>query len=125
MLLLIGCAGEPAGPKLNDVTGKITFAGQSVPAGRIVFTPDTAQGGLGPQGFAEIHSGEFDTRRSGQGVLPGPMHVRISGYERPNGPPLFLDYEIELDLQPGDMNVTLDVPSSAAEGLPAPGAEMP
>lgn len=34
-----GCGGQPAGPKLETVTGKVTFDGQSVTEGDITVTP--------------------------------------------------------------------------------------
>ena len=48
--------------------------------GQIVFEPDRSAGNSGPQGFAEIRDGKYDTT-TGKGTVGGVHIVRISGYE--------------------------------------------
>ena len=118
--LLAGC-GEK-GPARQDVSGKVTFNGQPVPAGQIVFEPDSAAGNKGPAGFAEISDGQYDTARAGQGTVGGPHVARITGLEgKPVGNatvnPLFNTYEARVDLGDGASTQDFDVPASAASGL--------
>ncbi len=117
-----GCGGS--GLKLQQVSGKATFAGKPIAYGTIDFVPDTARDTKGPAGAAEIINGEFDTRKqNGRGVIAGPHIVRITGYaEKPVGsadetvastskPPLFIGYTVNVDgfLAQQDF----DVPESA------------
>jgi len=100
-----GCGGGGDGPSRFDVSGSVTFNSQPVPFGRVVFDPDTAAGNKGPQGFAEIRDGSYDTR-SGRGTVGGPHIVRISGFgtdpktgnEDNPVPALFPDYQTKVDL---------------------------
>jgi hypothetical protein len=60
---LTGCNGTDV-PR-HDVSGSVIFGGQPVPAGTILFRPDTAQGGSGPAGTAVITGGRYDTSADG------------------------------------------------------------
>ena len=53
--LLVGCG--DGGLKRYRVSGDVSFQGKPVPAGSIIFTPDTAKGNAGPQGTANIIDG--------------------------------------------------------------------
>ncbi len=66
------------GPTRYKVSGTVTFEGKSVPFGTIMFTPDSAKGNKGPQGFAEIVDGKFDTT-NGQGIVGGAHQIKITG----------------------------------------------
>jgi hypothetical protein len=117
--LLAGC-GEK-GPARQDVSGKVTFNGIPVPAGQIVFEPDSAAGNKGPAGFAEIRDGQYDTAGA-QGTVGGPHVARITGLEaRPVGNatvnPLFNTYEARVDLGQEASTQDFDVPVTAANGL--------
>jgi hypothetical protein len=77
-----------SGCQQNDVrrfrvSGRATFDGKDLPAGRIYFEPDSARGNSGASGYAEIVDGRFDTDRNGKGSIGGPMIVRVNGYEKP------------------------------------------
>lgn len=51
-----------------DAWGKVTWKGQPIPRGVIYFGPDGGKGNTGPQGYALIVDGLFDTRKaSGKG----------------------------------------------------------
>ncbi len=86
-LVLASAAGcGERGPERFRVSGTVTHAGRPVQLGRIVFEPDTSRGNDGPQGFAPIENGRFDT--SGphcRGTVGGPMRVRIDGFEMKDG----------------------------------------
>jgi hypothetical protein len=122
--LLFGCSRTE--PSLFHVSGTVTFDGKPVVAGRVDFFPDVVQGNDGPQGFALIKDGRFDTRQGGQGHAGGPMVIRIEGFDgqsdnpRHFGSPIFKPYEIQRDLpkEPGEQ--TFEVPASAAQDFVAP-----
>lgn len=122
VLITTGCGGS--GIKLQQVSGKATFAGKPIPYGTIDFVPDPTRGTKGPAGTAEIINGEYSTRReNGRGVVDGPHVVRITGYEeKPVGssdetvpstgkPPLFIGYSVNVDGFLAEHN--FDVPESA------------
>ncbi|MFN7891962.1 MAG: hypothetical protein ACK5OC_16840 [Pirellula sp.] len=114
--IMLGC-GE-SGPKLYEVAGTVTFKGQPVPAGTVMFTPNQSKGGKGPSGLASIKQGRYDTSSSdGSGVLGGPYIVQIIGLDgkpaemSPEGIPLFPDYTEAIDLP--QQNSTKDFEVSA------------
>jgi hypothetical protein len=117
-VLACGCS-QP----VYHVSGTVTFAGKPVETGRIEFVPDASQGNNGPPGHTVITRGTFDTSKKGQGHVGGPMVIRIDGFEvNPDNPklfgnPLFLGYEIKLDMPKETSEKTLDVPASARETL--------
>jgi hypothetical protein len=126
LCLAIGC-GSDAGSK---VTGKVTFKGQPVPAGKVYFMPDSAAGNTGQSGFADIKDGEYDTSKSGgQGAPTGKVIVKVEGFD-PTPPAgaspdvsmtmLFANYETRLDLPAGASVQNIDVPPEAAN--PPPGS---
>ena len=92
----------------------------------IYFQPDAQGGNSGPQGFATIRNGAFDTKREGKGTVGGPMIVRITGFDseppkdlsetEPGPKPLFAEYQTKADLPKEDGNQDFDVPASAADG---------
>jgi hypothetical protein len=117
--LLAGCIG---GNRESHVTGTVTFDGKPVPAGKVYFTPDASKGRDGPQGYADIKDGAFDTRQGGKNPVSGPMVVRVEGFEKGKeeglfGKPLFAAYEIRLELPDGPSEQKLEVPASAARDL--------
>jgi hypothetical protein len=103
-ILLAGCA-KP-GPQLYDVSGSITFDGQPIPKGTVLFQPDESKGCTGSAGIALIRDGKYDTAaEGGTGVVGGPHLVRIVGLDgkpidsmSPDGIPLFPDYTTTVDL---------------------------
>jgi len=118
--LLTGC---DSGPRTYPVSGTVTFDSKPVPAGRVDFWPDFSTGNDGPQGFAIIRDGAFDTRKGGQGHGGGPMIIKVEGFDGKSdnpqffGTPIFNVYEIKREL-PKELSVqNLEVPASAAAGL--------
>ena len=59
------------GPRRYELGGRITWSGQPVPAGQILFTPDAAKGNSGPGGMAKIKEGRYVTL-PGLGIIGGP-----------------------------------------------------
>jgi len=117
-----GCGGNNG----YRVSGKVTFAGQPVPMGKIYFDPDTAAGASGQSGFAEIKDGVYDTSAAGgRGVTGGATVVRIQGHKKDPadaisgyGPPLFAEYTTKADLTQAAATKDFDVPAAAAKGMP-------
>ena len=113
-ITLPGC-GKP-GPKRYHLAGNITWGGQPVPAGIVYFDPDLAAGHDGPQGFAPIKNGNFDTRLEGLGQGGGKYVLRLYAYdgmtgpELPMGKPLFPLYTTAVDLPTEDGTRDFDVP---------------
>jgi hypothetical protein len=117
LALASGC-NSSSGPSRYQLNGEISFNGQPIPAGVIVFTPDTAQGNSGPQGIANIKDGKYDTAApEGRGVGGGPTIVRVTG----QGPDqsLWCEYEYKVDLPKDKSALKIEVPLSAANRRPA------
>jgi len=117
LLAAPGCG--DGGPKLYEISGTVTFKGQPVPAGTVMFTPDQRKGGSGPSGLATIKQGRYDTADSdGTGVMGGPYVVQIIGLDGkptemcPEGVPLFPDYTESIDLP--RQNSTKDFETASA-----------
>ncbi|MDZ7616891.1 MAG: hypothetical protein U1E05_07805 [Patescibacteria group bacterium] len=77
-----GCGGE-SGPVRYDVVGEVTFNGEPVPMGRLLFTPDTGAGNRNPQGFTHILNGRFATSEGteAKGVGSGAYLLEVHGYD--------------------------------------------
>lgn len=104
MIVLLGCGS--GGPAQYHVSGTVTYGGQPVPTGQVLFAPDTAKGNSGPATAVRIQDGKYDTRHANRGTVGGLHVVTISGFdgkpdpnsELPEGQMLFSDYRIEVDL---------------------------
>ena len=111
-----GCGGDGS-PQRFHLSGDVTFDGQPIPAGMIVFTPDGAKGNSGPQGTAEIKDGKYDTSaEGGMGIGGGATVVRVTGL---SGTKLLCEYEDQVDLPKEDSIHNVEVPASAANKKPA------
>jgi hypothetical protein len=108
---LAGCSQQE---KLYRVSGAVTFSGKPIAKGVIHFDPQTD----GPQGFANIVEGKYDTAQQGKGVRGGTYSIRVNGYdgkeanEAPFGQALFPEYTGTKDLPQADSTYDLDVPKS-------------
>jgi len=114
---LVGCGID--GPPRYRVQGLVTYDGKPVPAGTIIFEPDSSQKNDGPQGRATIHGGNFDTSRGGIAIVGGPHRITILGCDgtsisetSPQGKPLFDPYTMIVDLPKKDGKQDFEVPSS-------------
>ncbi len=114
LLAVLGCSGE----RRNALSGRVSYKGEPIPYGRIVFEPDTAKGQKGVQGVAEIHDGTYQTSPAA-GTLAGPYQAHITGYAGPPdhkrkppgpGPALFKEYIIAVELPDGAAEINFDVP---------------
>jgi len=120
-LLCSGC-GPPAGPGIYQVSGKIPYAGKPIPAGSILFAPDSSQGNSGPGAAAEIVDGLYRTRK-GKGVVGGAYIVEIRGFDGvsiedgtdPFGSGLFEPYEQSIEFPMEDTTQDFDVPLIRAD----------
>jgi hypothetical protein len=124
VLFAVGCG--DSGPRRYDLSGTVTFDGKPIPAGSIVFQPDTTAGNSGPQGTAEIRDGKYDTAQGGKGVVGGPHVVRVRGLDRAatseDDPvqELFPEYELKQDLPKESGTVDIQVPAEAAKPAKKP-----
>lgn len=119
--LTVGC-GRTTGPARYDLAGTITYDGKPVPAGSIVFAPDTSKGNDGPGASADIKDGVYRLG-PGRGTIGGPHVARISGFDgkpiqdgpivNPMGKPLFANVQISIDLpkQAATHNIAIPVKS--------------
>jgi hypothetical protein len=122
-LLALGCGGDA----VYHVSGKVTFQGKDVPAGKIYFSPDGAKGATGPTGFADIKDGKYDTSDGGRGVPAGPVVISIEGLDPSSRPEkeksedvtakvLFPRYEVAFDMPKEKTTKDIEVPADAAKG---------
>src|SRR5262245_37199905 len=118
-VLALGCAKSV--PDACHLSGKVTFNGQPLPRGRIFFLPDTTKGNSGPGGFAEIKDGNYDTRNKGSATPGGPLIVRVDGFDGNMtssnlvGQPLFLSYEVRVEVPRDSATRDFNVPAAAAQ----------
>jgi hypothetical protein len=86
-LILAGCGGPPDGPAA--ATGKVSYRGQPLPHGTIVFTPDAIRGGTGLPVRAEIQpDGSYRLRTTeAVGLPPGWYRVTVAAVDTANPAP--------------------------------------
>lgn len=119
-LLALTAAGcnQNSGPPRYKVSGEVTFAGQPIPNGMIIFTPDSSQGNSGPQGVAQIKDGKYDTAApEGKGIGGGPTIIHILG-QAPDGHQILCEFEAKVDLPKQNSEHKIDVPATAANRKP-------
>jgi hypothetical protein len=79
LALVSGCSSEPEPAQLS---GKVTFKGQPVPAGWISFTPDSGAARGGQVKLLQIKDGAYDTAKESEpGLKPGSYLVHIEGFD--------------------------------------------
>ena len=80
LAVTFGCSSKP---KPAQLSGKVIFKGQPVPAGYIDFTPDVGNGGLGSIKVLQIKDGVYDSSKEppDQALTPGPYLLRINGFD--------------------------------------------
>jgi len=80
---LLGC-GADNGLTLGQVRGTVTYEGQPVKYGQVMFVPDDSKGTTGPVALSMINKdGTFDmsTEEAGDGVVVGQHKVGIVGLD--------------------------------------------
>jgi hypothetical protein len=117
---VVGCSGSE--PQKIQVSGKVTFKGQPVPAGFISFMPDASQGNRGEVRVVWIKDGMYDSAKEpNPGLYPGPTIISISGFDGkplhlfPQGKQIFNPYQLHETLADGTKD--FDVPAAAAQNL--------
>jgi hypothetical protein len=117
VFLALAAAGCEQGPRRYNVAGTVTYDGRPLPAGMIYFDPDVSKKNDGPQGYAFIKDGKFDTAETKSGPVGGPHVARIEGFdgkpgeELPMGRPIFTDFSQPVDLPREDATLAFDVPA--------------
>ena len=122
---ILGLAAGCSGPDAHTVqlSGKVTFKGQPVPAGYISFTPDFGKGNPGKEvRVVQIKDGVYDSaQEKNTGVYPGPTIIRIAGFDGkplsryPQGKQIFNPHEMHETVEGGTKD--FDVPAEAARNL--------
>lgn len=122
--LFAGCGGDG----LYHLSGKVTFNGQAIPEGYIVFEPDGSKGNTGQSGRSTIRDGEYDTSDAdGMAVVGGPHVIRVVAHSEPINPDvavggevvmpplMFPPYTFNQDLPLEDSVVDFEIPAEAAK----------
>lgn len=115
--VLAGC-GEK-GAQRYHLSGNVKYAGQPVPKGIIYFDPDLGAGVDGPQGFAPIENGKYDTRQGGLGHGGGKVVCRLFAGdgkvvgEATLGKLLFPEYTFKAELPAADGTRDFDIAKDA------------
>ncbi|MGE3809491.1 MAG: hypothetical protein AB7K24_32910 [Gemmataceae bacterium] len=120
LLLLLGCSGNSN----HQLSGKVQYAGQPVPAGEILFMPDPEKGNSGPGVLAIIKDGTY-TLPEGKGHVGGAYIARITAFdgvpppaspdEEPadqRGKVLISDHVVKLELPAQTTTHDFDVPAA-------------
>ncbi len=113
--ILTGCGSKDDGPARFHVSGTVTYQGQPVPRGTVIFLPDTTKGTKGPASKVQIVDGKYDTRSEGSTApISGELLVQVNGFgaEVPNEEfpaPLFEMYETTFNMPPKDATFNIDV----------------
>jgi hypothetical protein len=114
---LAGCGGDSF--QRTHVSGKVTYKNAPVAEGFITFIPDDSKKA---QGNAPIKDGAFDTRQ-GKSPSPGPVVVRIEGFDgksnpdQPAGNPIFF-HEERAELPNENITKEFIVPANAPKTPP-------
>ena len=73
--VLVGCS--RSGVDRVEVSGTVTYKGEPVVAGQVLFEPDPEKANTGPQGYARIKDGKYRTLND-LGSVGGHVLVRIN-----------------------------------------------
>jgi hypothetical protein len=122
VLLAFSCASKP---KLAQLSGKVTFKGQPVPAGFVSLTPDVANGNNGQITVLQIKDGVYDSaQQNPPGIKPGPYFLRISGFDGKRipyfgqGKQIFNEWrDLEFTVPDGTSTKDFEVPASLGENV--------
>src|SRR5262245_57089820 len=109
--LVLGC--KDTEQKRNRVSGKVTFNGQAIPYGEVLFTPDDSKKNSGAQGIATIRDGQYDTSAAGgKGYGGGPAVIRVTGLSGEGGK-ILCEYQFRVEQPQSDASLDIDVPLAA------------
>lgn len=119
MILMAGCGPRDTRVR-NRVMGTVTYAGEPLAAGEILFIPDGEKMNSGPEGLAVIKNGRFDTRGTrAPGVYGGPMVVEVTGFmDVQRSKILTYSFKTELGRSPA-MTLDIEIDRKAAKTFAA------
>jgi hypothetical protein len=125
-----GCSNN--GSQRVAVWGDVTWKDKPVPTGIVYFSPDTKKGNKGPQGFALIKNGHYDSRDArSKGCVTGPQVVIVQGCNGegisgtfPYGRPLFASYEMPVEVSAEGGQMDLKIPDSVPPATAASGSDV-
>lgn len=114
LILLVGCS---SGAPNYRVRGDVTYAGEPVPTGTVLFEPDPAKGNKGRGVMAEIKDGKYETP-AGVGIVGGPHIVRVQGFDGKGDPrgeslrgrPLFPETALAIEFPEQDTTHDFHIP---------------
>lgn len=118
-LLAAGCG--PRDTRIrNRVTGTVTYAGEPVAAGEILFIPDGEKMNSGPEGLAVIKNGRFDTRGTrAPGIDGGAMVVEVTGFlDEQRRKIMTYSFKTELGRSP-EMTLDIEIDKKSAKTFAA------
>lgn len=122
LVAALGCSSDQD----FHLEGEITYQGQPIPAGEIIFTPDTSKGNRGPGNLARIKSGRYETAQ-GKGHVGGPYILTINAFDGqsdpknmlPDGQALFTNRQLTVDLPKKSSEMNFDIPGNDPGGSPS------
>jgi len=119
-LMLAVCVGcSKPGVERISLSGRVTYKGQPVPVGSILFEPDGVKGNRGPQGYSTILDGHYTTDKYGNGAVTGPINVQIMGFRAVNerteegNKPLFPPYKTSITIARDSTTFDFEVPEAS------------
>ena len=123
----LGCGGD--GITRHQVSGTVTYRGQIVKDGALVFEPNASIGMIAPTSFARIEQGSFQTEKK-ESPTTGTYKVRVMGYDKSKMrtdaapgeiiemPELFPEYQMQVEIPPKDGRLDIVVPDQPSKGQP-------
>ena len=122
LILVVIVCGCTAKPKLAQLSGKVTFKGQPVPAGFISFTPDIGKGEIR---VLQIKEGAYDSASQvPPGIPAGHYMLRISGFDGVRiprygqGKQIFNEWtEIDFTIPDGASTKDFEVPENLGQNV--------
>jgi len=117
-----GCSSQP---KPAELSGKVTFKGQPVPAGFISFTPDVGKGNKGQVRVLQIKDGAYDSsKETPPGINPGAYFLQVNGFDGKQlkfyyqGKQIFNQWtDIQFTVPDGTSTKDFEVPPSLGENV--------
>lgn len=125
LTLIVGCGGD--GLVRHQVSGTVTFKGNKVEYGTMIFEPEASVGTIAPTGFARIENGNYKTDRE-ESPIAGTYRVRVMGFDKSkmkkdaapgeiiDTPSLFPEYQAQLEIPPPGGRFDIEVPVNRAAG---------
>lgn len=119
MILTAGCGPRDTRVR-NRVTGTVTYAGEPLAAGEILFLPDGEKMNSGPEGLAVIKNGRFDTRGTrAPGIDGGAMIVEVTGFmDEQQRQIVTYSFKTELGRSP-EMTLAIEIDKKSAKTFAA------